>query len=152
MEKVEHNLNQEIDGSLFEKIETLVGIEVEKKKIGPMMGQLKEFVLKRAKIKSVYEHSDIAKKDSFKIILLRPSITMENIPEAVQKVIDDNNLQLVEKSLTTGYENFTYQEALDVLLPDEITTPAGYETIGHIAHFNLKEAQFPYKYMIGKNC
>ena len=39
---------------------------------------------------------------------------------------------------------------MKVLLHKHIVTPKGYETIGTVAHLNLKEPQYPYKYLIGQ--
>lgn len=43
-----------------------------------------------------------------------------------------------------------YFEVLKELLPADVTIPSGYEVVGHLAHLNLRENQFPHKYLIGK--
>lgn len=50
----------------------------------------------------------------------------------------------------TSYADVNYNQVLTQLLPKDITAPNGYEVIGHVAHLNLRENQFPYKYLIGK--
>lgn len=36
------------------------------------------------------------------------------------------------------------------LLPANIDVPQSFETVGHIAHVNLREEQLPYKLIIGQ--
>uniref|UniRef100_A0A804N3M0 SAM-dependent methyltransferase TRM5/TYW2-type domain-containing protein n=1 Tax=Zea mays TaxID=4577 RepID=A0A804N3M0_MAIZE len=39
-------------------------------------------------------------------------------------------------------------EVLEVLLPEGVIIPTGFETIGHIAHLNLRDEHMPYKKLI----
>jgi tRNA G37 N-methylase Trm5 len=41
-------------------------------------------------------------------------------------------------------------EVLRVILPEKVEVPTGFETIGHIAHLNLREAHLPFKQVIGQ--
>ena len=42
---------------------------------------------------------------------------------------------------------------LRAILPAEVEQiPTGFETVGHIAHFNLRECHLPYKNLIGRSC
>ena len=36
------------------------------------------------------------------------------------------------------------------LLPAEVEVPSSFETVGHIAHLNLREQHLPYKHVIGQ--
>lgn len=40
--------------------------------------------------------------------------------------------------------------ALQKLLPEAVEVPAAFEAVGHIAHFNLREEQLPYRHLIGQ--
>lgn len=44
----------------------------------------------------------------------------------------------------------TYHNILEQLLPAGIQIPTGFETVGHIIHFNLRPEHTPYKYLIGQ--
>jgi tRNA (guanine37-N1)-methyltransferase len=52
--------------------------------------------------------------------------------------------------VTLGYEHLSTNEALRALLPPEVTVPSGFETVGQVAHFNLREEHMPYRYLIGE--
>lgn len=62
-------------------------------------------------------------------------------------MIKDHNIEL-------GYDNFTMNEVLKMVIPideiDEKLIPSGFESIGSIAHVNLNEKLYPYKYIIGQ--
>lgn len=49
-----------------------------------------------------------------------------------------------------GYENYSYQEVLNDLLPRGVEVPGGFETVGTIAHLNLSEEQMSYRKVIGQ--
>ena len=38
------------------------------------------------------------------------------------------------------------------VLPDGVDVPSAFETVGHIAHFNLREEQLPFRHVIGAVC
>jgi tRNA (guanine37-N1)-methyltransferase len=52
-------------------------------------------------------------------------------------------------SLAVGYDNMTSQEVLRAVLPDGVDAPAAFETIGHIAHLNLRDEVLPWRLVIG---
>lgn len=41
-------------------------------------------------------------------------------------------------------------QILEALLPKGIIVPSAFETVGHIAHLNLREEHLPYKNLIAK--
>ncbi len=43
-------------------------------------------------------------------------------------------------------------ESLQKILPEGVEIPASFESIGHIAHLNLREEVLQYKYIIGQVC
>jgi len=70
--------------------------------------------------------------------------------DALRPFVDENSLTLVEEDIEFGFENLKASEALDMILPKEVLTPTGFETVGHIAHLNLDEEHMPYKFEIGE--
>lgn len=148
MENVQHQLNHPIDENLFKKREKILALEVESKQIGILINELKSHLLNRPRTKNA--HPSASSPETHKILLLSKRYEADALPEALSATIDSKGLKLTEFELIGGYEDFSYSEALEVLLPKEVTTPGGYEVIGHLAHLNLRPDQFPYKYLIGK--
>lgn len=53
-----------------------------------------------------------------------------------------HSLELVDHEIQLGFDNLSLNEILEKFIPPEIGIPSGYETVGHIAHFNLKPQVF----------
>ena len=45
---------------------------------------------------------------------------------------------------------YLFLQILEALLPKGIIVPSAFETVGHIAHLNLREEHLPYKTLIAK--
>lgn len=77
---------------------------------------------------------------------------IEKIPSIKQYV--DESFDFIPVQLT--YVNYSIDQVIKAILPDDlgkdkpINTGSGYSLVGHIAHFNLKDAVLPYKHVIGK--
>ncbi|KAK9092281.1 hypothetical protein Syun_027192 [Stephania yunnanensis] len=58
--------------------------------------------------------------------------------------------ELVQCRLTLFYNYWQMNEILESLLPTDMTVPAAFETVGHIAHLNLRDEHIPYKKLIAQ--
>lgn len=56
---------------------------------------------------------------------------------------------ILQRDVRVGYEQWTCEEVLRNLLPDGVTIPSSFETVGHIAHLNLRDEHIGYKSIIG---
>ncbi|KAL5548081.1 hypothetical protein UlMin_003312 [Ulmus minor] len=81
----------------------------------------------------------------------------EELPEAIKVVLQENNgvnmkpmFDLVRCKLTLFYDYWQMNEILEVLLPEDMIVPSAFETVGHIAHLNLRDEHLPYKKLIAK--
>lgn len=54
----------------------------------------------------------------------------------------------VETSLLKG--PLHYFQVLEALLPKDMIIPSAFETVGHIAHLNLRDEHLPYNKLIAK--
>ena len=81
-------------------------------------------------------------------ILLDSSVTKEQ----ANALLDSTGVdaELTDHEVLLSYDNFSYDEILRKLLPQDIIVPTSFETIGHIAHLNLDKSQEPFKEVIGQ--
>ncbi|XP_068667600.1 tRNA (guanine(37)-N1)-methyltransferase 1 [Aristolochia californica] len=82
---------------------------------------------------------------------------VEALPQAVKAILNENPLQggtlsceLMQCRLTLFYNYWQANEILEALLPEGMIIPSAFETVGHIAHINLKDEQLPYKKLIAQ--
>nr|CAB3477007.1 unnamed protein product [Digitaria exilis] len=105
--------------------------------------------------------------------------SVDELPEAVKDVLDHKTQQdessayeLIRCQLTLFYNYWPMDEVplvsfyedgmkidivkdfcsrvLEALLPEGVIVPTGFETVGHIAHLNLRDEHLPYKKLIAK--
>ncbi|XP_038900022.1 tRNA (guanine(37)-N1)-methyltransferase 1-like [Benincasa hispida] len=81
----------------------------------------------------------------------------EELPEAIKALLKEDNqdrmkptIELVRCRLTVFYDYWQMNEVLEVLLPQDMIIPSAFETVGHIAHLNLRDEHLPYKKLIAK--
>lgn len=74
----------------------------------------------------------------------------EKWPDKLQKFISDHALLIENYDIIKTYEDFSYHEVLQELLPKDVTIPTSFEIVGSIAHFNLHKTQLLYKNIIAE--
>ena len=122
---------------LFNKTVEAIGIQVPQEKIKEIISSNAELLFNTLKINNITS----SQLEGYKIILFNKNSI---IPDTLLKY--EKSIQTVQLT----YANFTYVDILKELLPKDIVIPTGFETIGHIAHFNLNPLQMPYKNIIGQ--
>ncbi|KAK2369662.1 Met-10 like family protein [Trifolium repens] len=82
---------------------------------------------------------------------------VDELPEAIKAVLKEYKeksttltFELVRCKLTLFYDYWQTNEILEALLPEGMIVPTTFETVGHIAHLNLREEHLPYKKLIAK--
>ncbi|KAH7086882.1 Met-10+ like-protein-domain-containing protein [Paraphoma chrysanthemicola] len=91
-----------------------------------------------------------------KCLVLRPEVVHNDRTTWSPKLRDleqDGTLGVIPFQLHLDYDFFTYSEITSAIIPppenkhdDEI--PQGFALAGHVAHLNLRERYWPYKYLI----
>ncbi|CAM0150074.1 unnamed protein product [Urochloa decumbens] len=83
--------------------------------------------------------------------------SVDELPEAVKDVLEHETQQdgssayeLIRCQLTLFYNYWPMNEVLEALLPEGVIIPTGFETVGHIAHLNLRDEHLPYKKLIAQ--
>ncbi|KAL1537770.1 tRNA (guanine(37)-N(1))-methyltransferase [Salvia divinorum] len=79
------------------------------------------------------------------------------LPQAIKVVFEEYDRQharsafeLVKCRLTLFYDYWQLNEILEALLPKGMIVPSAFETVGHIAHLNLRDEHHQYKNLIAK--
>ncbi|CAO2833460.1 unnamed protein product [Amaranthus hypochondriacus] len=99
-------------------------------------------------------------KGSTRLLLLDEYCAGKNfheLPQAIKAVLSESSSELTRLSyelvrckLTLLYDYWSSDEILRALLPKDMDIPSAFETVGHIAHLNLKDEYLPYKKVIAK--
>lgn len=135
------------DKSLFSLTTQHPAISVPVKRTGPIRILLKEFLVKGVK----NTHNDEHDRDR-RILVLKPETTRAQLEPKI--AFDDDSskdLQWIPKfPIIRTYNDQSADELLRRLLPADFEIPSSYELVGTIAHVNLKEPCWPYKYWIGQ--
>jgi tRNA (guanine37-N1)-methyltransferase len=88
-----------------------------------------------------------------RLVLLSLDIQAESIqelPEKARQFAMDTQAQLKKYLLELDYSYWTHEQILRSILPDELEVPNSFETVGHIAHLNLRDEYLPFKHIIGQ--
>ncbi|KAK9674413.1 hypothetical protein RND81_12G230900 [Saponaria officinalis] len=96
-------------------------------------------------------------KGSTRLLLLDEKYAggkIHELPEAVKAVLNagsiEDSFELVKCKLTLFYEYWPSDEILLALLPKDMIILSAFESVGHVAHLNLKDEHLPYKKAIAK--
>jgi len=150
MEEVRHKLNEPINLDVFKKNVTVPALKVPTKELGKIMANLKPILMAKKGKKNVYPDPENPNSQDFKVVGLTEELSEKELSEKIKTLLPNANYPRTTIDIPFDYTDYNYFEALKLLLPKTVTTPSGFETIGHIAHLNLKENQFPWKYLIGQ--
>lgn len=116
-----------------------------------MLKQFKHALLKRARLQSVVADTTDSTK---RLVLLKPdarqSILQQTINQETSKLLEEHSAQLIDHQVDLSYEHFSTSEILRAILPEDYEVAGAFETIGHIAHLNLRKHLMEYKHVIGQ--
>lgn len=126
----------------------VLAIRCRKENVASVKKSLKCYILRGRRVRNVVED---ATDPEMRLVLLRRDITRENLPSEIADAVQEDST-MVEHKATFGFEQMTVAEALACLLKDEglAAAPTAFETVGRIAHLNLKPEHLPFKNTIGE--
>eukprot|EP00892_Ulva_mutabilis_P004631 jgi/Ulvmu1/253/UM001_0257.1 len=116
------------------------------------MKLLKGYTFNIPKVKCIIE---CPADTNSKLLLLDESLTtgtLDGLPEPVQAEVQHQGFQVTSHDVQIGYSQLSASDILRKILPEDVEVPGSFETIGSIAHYNLRPGHVPYKHLIGQVC
>jgi len=137
-------------GTFNESVE-LLALRVPNQMCGTLQKKFKGFLLDRPKIKPINEDKNDPQR---RLVLLREGINKDTISTVLSKdamdLITSNNLEMTNHTINLNFDNFSTDQVLKKVFPTSNEVQTSFETIGHIAHINLREDNLPHKKLIGE--
>ena len=92
--------------------------------------------------------------ETMRLLLLKEEVKdgslTEELSEERRAEIGVDALERTTHELVFSYEYFNAEQVLRRLLPEGCDVPGSFETVGHIAHLNLRDEVTAYKHVIGR--
>lgn len=88
-----------------------------------------------------------------RLLLLKEEIKDKALPTLSKEKRDKagiDELPVIDYDLRLEYDYFNAEQILRKMLPAGVEVPGSFETVGHIAHLNLRDEVAEYKHMIGR--
>lgn len=132
----------------FKTVISLPALRIEAKKCSLFLKNLSKCLLNQPRMRNIVSDSTETTK---KILLLYPQKSLNALEEQDREFLQSHGAEETTYELVLGYEHWTAEQVLRAVLPAEISeVPSSFETIGHIAHVNLRDSQLDYRKLIGK--
>ena len=130
------------DKSVFEKTELIQAVRIPARCVGSILKEKSsiDFIWSMPGRKSVYPCPIDPK--NYRILLLQ-----SEFPEDLRGSMDCEDTKY---AITWSYTDYNAEYCLRKLIPGCEDPPTSFETIGHIAHMNLREEFMPHKNVIGE--
>lgn len=144
---------KELDTTKFTKTVVLRGLRINPKHCKTFMDQFKRQLLNIPRFRNIVpDPVGAGGKQGTKLLLLCPSIaSSSDVTPEQQLKMTELGAELVDHEIELGFEYWTAEQILRAAMPPSITEiTSSFETIGHIAHMNLRDKQLPYKTLIGQ--
>lgn len=149
-----------LNRELYRQVLSIPAARVLASKVGKLRSSLnRNIVLILPRTKTVINDSDDPQK---RLLLLNPDLI--SISSTAEFGLIDTNLTEYQENLkefvnneaesclhelVLDYDYWNSDEILSATLPDGMDVPSSFETIGHIAHLNLRSEHEPFKHLIG---
>jgi tRNA (guanine37-N1)-methyltransferase len=144
-----HTGLKQLKKELFVQKQVVGALLVDVRHLREVQAIKKDGMLNLPRIPSILNAPDTT---SHKMVLLDPSIdctALNTLPKNIQRFVEKTNSKLTQHTITLDYDYWTAEQILRAIIPPELDVPGSFATVGHIAHFNLREEYEPYKKIIG---
>ena len=136
----------------FKRDITLPAIKVPAKLCSRMVERLKDVTLKyKNTIKRVQDIPGGASNEVKVLLLIPEPFRDKPLTDGDLHWIEEHDGEMTSHTITLDYNHYSMHSILRAVLPPEVTdVPSAFESVGHIAHLNLRENHLPYKEIIGQ--
>ena len=147
---------KQIQRELFSSQHTVGALIIKVEHLKEIMALRKEGLLNIPRCQSIV---GIPSSTTSKKVLLSPEIGydssldwpgIESLPLKIQQFAERTKAELTTHTITLDYDYWNTEQILRAIIPQELDVPVSFATVGHIAHFNLREELQPYKKLIGE--
>ena len=142
-----------LDKAAFKKIVQVPVLQIPSARISELGKCLNKKMLKVLRVKPIAE---LPSDKSTKLLLLDPvkcpdvdSFTDDE--KALMKNVGVDFASWQYHDIELSYENWSHSEVLRAILPEESDGVAGFSSVGHILHLNLKDDVIEFKDIIGND-
>ena len=142
-----------LDKAAFKKIVQVPVLQIPSARISELGKCLNKKMLKVLRVKPIAE---LPSDKSTKLLLLDPvkcpdvdSFTDDE--KALMKNVGVDFSSWQYHDIELAYENWSHSEVLRAILPEESDGVAGFSSVGHILHLNLKDDVVAFKDIIGND-
>ncbi|KAJ3087558.1 tRNA(m(1)G37)methyltransferase [Quaeritorhiza haematococci] len=161
-------ITSHLNRDLFKSQIKVLGLRLNPASVTKCMNELKEYVLDLPKLRSVVDDpsppTTATPKTATKLLLLNPQYqdsTLSFLPSNLRDFLSTSahtspsstsasTVEAVPYTIELSYDYWPSDAILRAILPDEVEVPTAFETVGHIAHLNLRDDQLQYKKIIGE--
>ena len=140
-----------LDKSIFDSSIEVPAIRCLPALCGVVQKEFKYVLFNRPHFRKIIPCEDETSKD--RLVLLHTHIkTVDDLTKNQLDFMVKNKCTFVIHNLAIDYNDFTFDEIMKKVFPEntkDIVT--SFETVGHIAHLNLKPTMFEHKTLIGED-
>ena len=134
-----------LDRTAFKTKIFVPAVKIDTQHCNVLLKQLGKCLLNQPKLKNIVP--DTGGNLKKKIVLLNPNVVLNEQQEELLKSCDNER---VNYEVGLGYDYWSCDQVLKAVLPQDISeVTTAFESVGHIAHMNLRECQLSYKQLIG---
>ncbi|KAI9017558.1 guanine(37)-N1-methyltransferase [Gaertneriomyces semiglobifer] len=148
----------DINRDLFRRTLNLVALRIAPSKCRQAMNALRGGTLLNVpRLPTIIEDpQDVAQgkpnKSAKRLVLLSPDVapSKTQLPPEAAQFVAEAEAEVTDYTLEVGYDYWTADQVLSAILPDDMEVPGAFESVGHIAHLNLRDHHLPFKKIIGQ--
>ncbi|XXQ33641.1 tRNA (guanine(37)-N1)-methyltransferase [Plasmodiophora brassicae] len=138
-----------LDRSAFKNTLELVALQVPSRSCQAFLSNkdLRPFILQRAFVRPIEKDPG---DTALRLVLLDEQVKqLDDLSGTARAFVESSGAKFVPFQLEVSYEQCTAEQVMKALMPESCVIRS-FETIGHIAHVNLRDDQLPYKHVIAQ--